>query len=82
MTKNSSPDKYSYSEYGIDFRHVDFFQGQMVVELVIIFGADISLSMHADKNKKFSLILGEDQMLGSDDTKLTTEKEYAISFTG
>ena len=38
--------------------------------------------MRADKNKKFSLILGEDQMLGSDDTKLTTEKEYAISFTG
>ena len=56
--------------------------GSRIGKNVIIFVADISSSMHVDKNKKFSLILGESQMLGSDDTKLTTEEKYAINFTG
>ena len=46
---------------------------------LIIFGADMSLSMHSGNKKKYILVLGKGITL--DDASLTTETEYSINFT-
>ena len=60
LTKNANPDKYGYSGYDIGFDTVSNFsingeQGKNVG----IFGAENSLSLHADNRKKDILVLGE-----------------------
>ena len=47
---------------------------------VIIFGADMSKSVHIDKGKD-TLILGEGSTQGLNDTTLTAEAKYPINFT-
>ena len=42
----------------------------------IIFGADMSSSVHVDNKGKDSLILGEGPTQGLDDTKLIAEAKY------
>ena len=46
-------------------------------ENVIIFGADMSSSVHANNKNKDILILGKGQTQGSDSTTLTSEAEYS-----
>ena len=46
----------------------------------IIFGADMSSSVHVDNKEKDVLILGEGKTKGSDDATLTAEAKYPISF--
>ena len=48
---------------------------------VVIFGADMSSSAHIDNKNKDILILGEGPTQGLDDTTLTAEEKYYISFT-
>ena len=48
---------------------------------VIIFGANISSSVHIDNKNKDILILGERTTQGLDDTTLTAEAMYSINFT-
>ena len=48
---------------------------------IIIFGADISSSVHIDNNTKDILILVEGPTQGLDNTSLTAEAKYPISFT-
>ena len=48
---------------------------------VIIFGADMSSSVHIDNKGKDILILGEGATQGLDDTTLTAEAIYPINFT-
>ena len=48
---------------------------------VVIFGTDISSSVHVDNKKRDILILGEGPTQGFDDTGLTAEKRYSINFT-
>ena len=48
---------------------------------VIIFGVDISSSVHVDSMKKDILILGEGPTQGLYDATLTAEKKYSINFT-
>ena len=50
LTKNTDPDKYSYSSYDIGFnRHIEYsLLHSSVGKNVIIFGADMSLSVHID----------------------------------
>ena len=48
---------------------------------VIIFGADMSSSVHVDNKKKDISVLGEGPTQGLDDTTLTAEKKYSINFT-
>ena len=48
---------------------------------VIIFGADISSSVHIDNKEKDMLIHGEGPILEFDDTSLTEEAIYLINFT-
>ena len=47
---------------------------------VLIFGADMSSSIHIDNKKKDILVLGRGQTQGLEST-LTAEKMYSISFT-
>ena len=48
---------------------------------VIIFGADMSSSIHVDNKKNYILILGEGITQGLDDTTLTAEQMNSINFT-
>ena len=45
---------------------------------VIIFGADMSSSVHIDNKKKDILILGEGSTQGLDDTTLIAEKNILL----
>ena len=49
--------------------------------MIIIFGVDMSSSVHVDSTKTDVLILGEDSTQGLDDTTLTAETKYSINFT-
>ena len=67
LTKNSYPDKYSYSGSGIG-------------KNAMIFGVDNSSSQHADNRKK-TLIFGKGPTDGLDDTTSPAEAEYSINFS-
>ena len=62
LTKNAYIDKYRYSGYGIGFdRRGSFsFPGGGFGQNVIIFGVDMSSSVHVDNKKKDILILRKD----------------------
>ena len=47
---------------------------------MLIFGADMSTSIHIDNKKKDILVLGRGPTQGLEST-LTTEKMYSIKFT-
>ena len=84
VTENTDPDKYKYCGYGIGFdpcSEFSFTNGS-TGKNVVIFGADLSSSMHIDnKNKDFSA-LSEGPTQGLDDTILTVEaNKYPINFT-
>ena len=52
-----------------------------MVKKVIIFEADMSLSVHIDNKNKDILILGKELTQILDDTTLTVEVKYPINFT-
>ena len=82
LTKNVDIEKYRYSGYGIGFERRSSFSlpsggfGQNV----LIFGADISSSIHIDNKKKDILVLGRGPMQGLEST-LTAEKMHSIGLT-
>ena len=82
LTKNMDVDKYKYSGYGIGFdRRSSFsFPSGRFHQNVLIFGADMSSSVHIDNKKKYILAFrkGPTQRL---EHTLTTEKMYSINFT-
>ena len=82
LTKNADIDKYGYSGYEIGFdRKWSFsFSSGGYGQNVIIFGDDMSSSIHIDNKKKDILILGRDPTQGLEST-LTAEKMYSINFT-
>ena len=59
--KNSDLDQYKYSSYGIgfDWRSEFLFTDGSYGKDVVIFGADMSSSVHVDNKGKDILILGE-----------------------
>ena len=61
MTKNADTDNSEYSGYGIGFdrRSSLSFPGGGFGQNVIIFGVDMSSSVHVDNKKKDILILGK-----------------------
>ena len=61
LTKNADIEKYGYSGYGIGFdRRSSFsFPGGGFGQNVLIFGADMSSSIHIDNKKKDILVLGK-----------------------
>ena len=82
MTKNADIDKYGYSGYRIGFdRRSSFpFPGGGFGQNVLIFGADMSSSIHIDNKKKDILVLGRGPTQGLEHT-LTAEKMYSINFS-
>ena len=82
LTKNAEIGKYNYSGYGIGFdRRSSFsFPGGGFGQNVLIFGADMSSSIHIDNKKKDILVLGRGPTQGLEST-LTAEKMYSINFT-
>ena len=48
---------------------------------IIIFGAEMSSSVHVDNKGKDTLIRGKEPTQGLDDTTLTAEAKYHIDFT-
>ena len=67
LTKNADIGKYGYSGYGF---------GQNV----LIFGTDMSSSVHINNKEKDILVLGKGPTQGLEHT-LTAEKMYSINFT-
>ena len=82
LTKNADIEKYKYSGYGIGFdRRSSFsFPSGGSGQNVLIFGADMSTSIHIDNKKKDILVLGRGPTQGLEST-LTAEKMYSINFT-
>ena len=78
LTINTDPDKYKYSHYGIGFdfcSEFSFTDGSMGKK-IIIFGADMSWSVHIDNKNKDILILGDGPTEGLDGNTLTPEAKY------
>ena len=48
---------------------------------VIIFGVDVSSSVHIENKKKDIVIIGIGSTQGLDNTTLTAEAQYAINFS-
>ena len=82
LTKHVNIDKYGYSGYGIEFdRKGSFsFPSGGYGQNVIIFGVDMSSSIHIDNKKQDILILGRGPTQGLE-SALTAEKMYSINFT-
>ena len=82
LTKNADIEKYKYSGYGIGFdRRSSFsFAGGGFGQNVLIFGADMSTSIHIDNKKEDLLVIGRGPTQGLEST-LTAEKMYSINFT-
>ena len=82
LTKNADIEKYKYSGYGNGFDRISSFSfpsggfGQNV----LIFGADMSSSIHIDNKKKDILVLGRGPTQGLEST-LTAQKMFLINFT-
>ena len=83
LAKHADSDKYVRSGYDIGFSlHSEFsLPDDSVGKNAIIFGVDMSSSVHIDNNKKDILILGLGPTQGLDDTKLTAEAQYSINFS-
>ena len=82
LSKHADIGQYEYSGYGIGFdRKGEFTFGNAFSRNCIIFGVDMSSSVHVDYKKKDILILGKGPTQGLDGTTLTAEKLYSINFT-
>ena len=83
LTKNADPDKYVYTGYGIGFDSRSEFPlpDCSMGKNVIIFGTNMSSSVHIDTKGKGILILGEGPQQRLDDMTLTAEAIYPINLT-
>ena len=82
LTKNNDINEYKNSGYGIGFdKKEDFSFGNGFGRNCIIFGVDMTSSVHVDNKKNDILVLGEGTTQGLDGTTLTAEKKYSINFT-
>ena len=82
LTKNPDIDMYKYSGYGIGFDRKDEFSfGNGFGQNMIIFGVDMSSSLHANNRKNNILILGKGFIQGLDHTTIYAEKMHSINFT-
>ena len=81
-TKNADIEKYKYSDYGIGFDRRSSFSFTIggFGQNMLIFGADMSSSIHIDNKGKDILVLGRGPTQGLEST-LTAEKMYSINFT-
>ena len=83
LTKNADLNKCRYSGYGIGInsRSQSSWTDGSWGKNVIIFGADVSSSLHVDNKKESILVLGEGPMQSFGNTTITAEDKYSINFT-
>ena len=83
LTRNANIDKYKYLGCGIGFNSKEtfLFPDGSFAQTVIIFGADMSSSAHANNNTRSILVLGKDFIQGIDGTTIHTEKIYSTNVT-
>ena len=82
MTKNADIDKNKYSGNGTGFdRHGSFSFNNGICRNVVIFGVNMSLSIHVDNKGKCILILGKDLTQGFGEHSLNAETFYLVNFT-
>ena len=83
LTKHVDIHQYKYSGHGIGFdRKGEFsFGSNGFGRNVIIFGAYMGSSVHANNRTKNILVLGKDFIQGLDNTIIYAEKLYSINFT-
>ena len=83
IAKNADVDKYVFTGYGVGFDSRSEFSLPDVSsgKNVIIFGADMSSSVHINNKEKDILILGFGPTQGLDNTTLTAEAQYSINFS-
>ena len=81
LTKNTDPDKYWYSGFGMRFNtHGQYSLPEgSVGKNVIIFGVDMSSSVHIDNTGKDILILGKGPTQGLNHM-WTAETQYSTNF--
>ena len=82
MNKHVDIDQYKYSGYGIGFDT----KGKFTFCIgfgrnIIIFGADMSSSVHANNRTKNILVIGKDFTQGLANTISYSEKLHSINFT-
>ena len=81
MTKNADPDKYKYSGYDIGFDSCSLFSCKSdCSKNVIIFGADMTSSVHTNNKTRNILVLGQ-VITELNDKKLTAEANYSTNFS-
>ena len=90
IIKNPDTSKYDYKGYGIcfdeseQFTHVrkeGNFNHTILARNVIIFGADMSFSKHANNKANNIYVVGKDYVQKINDTTIYTEKMYYRNFT-
>ena len=83
LTNNADIDKYKCSGYGIglDSKRTFTHPSGRDDRNVIIFGADMSSSIHANNKTRNILVLGKDLIQGIDGTTIYAEKMYSTNFT-
>ena len=81
LTKNAIY-KYKYSRYGIGFDRGNVYSfGKGFGGNLIIFGVDMSSSVHVDNKGKDISVLGKGPTQGLGKHSLTAEKTYSVNFT-
>ena len=80
LIKHGDIDQYKYSGYGIRFdRKGEFsFGSNGFGKNVIIFGVDMTSSIHVNNRTESILVLGKDLRQGLDNTTIYAEKLYSI----
>ena len=90
ITKNANTSKYKYKGYGIcfdeseEFTHVrkeGNFNHTTLARNVIIFGADMSFSKHANNKASNIYVMGKDYIQKINDTTIYAEKMFYRNFT-
>ena len=82
ITKNADIDKNRYPGYGIGFNKTNIYSvDNRFGRNVIIFGVDMSSSVHIDNKKKDILILEKGPTQGLGEHSSTAEKMYSINPT-
>ena len=90
ITKNADTSKYEYKGHGIcfneseQFTHVrkgGNFNHTTLARNVIIFGADMSFSKHANNKASNIYVMGKDYVQKINDTAICAEKMYYRNFT-
>ena len=83
LAKNADVDKLIYSGYGITFdlhSELSLADGS-ISKTVIIFGVDMSSSVHINNKEKDTLIIGKGSTKGLHDTTLAAEAQCSINFS-